>query len=120
MLIVAAWTMFALGVAHIVVGLVFFRQQFATAAGEGWIGCFHGVDSRRLAFWFTVFGPLVMMGGQIAVHAVHAGDLALLKLIGYYLVAIALMGVTALPKSPFWGALLLGPVFIAGGYGWIV
>ena len=119
MLIAAAWTMFALGVGHIVVGLVFFKRQFASAAGEGWIGRFQGVDSRRLAFWFTVFGPLVMMGGQIAVHAVQAGDLGLLRLIGYYLVAVALMGVTALPKSPFWVALLLAPIFIAGGHGWI-
>src|SRR6185436_15887410 len=91
MLIAAAWTMFALGVGHVVVGLVFFKSQFANAAGEGWIGRFQGVDSRRLAFWFTVFGPLVMMGGQIAVHAVRSGDLALLRLIGYYLMAIALM-----------------------------
>jgi hypothetical protein len=59
------------------------------------------------------------MGGHIAVHAVQAGDLALLSLIGCYRVAIALMGVTALPKSPFWGALLLAPVFIAGGNGWM-
>jgi hypothetical protein len=85
MLIAAAWTMFALGVGHVVVGLVLFKRQFANAAGEGWIGRFQGVDSRRLAFWFTVFGPLVMMGGQIAVHAVQQGDMALLKLIGYYL-----------------------------------
>lgn len=120
MLIAAAWTMFALGVGHIVVGLVFFKRQFADAAGEGWIGRFQGVDSRRLAFWFTVFGPLVMMGGQIAVHAVQQGDLALLKLIGCYLAGVALMGVTALPKSPFWVALLLAPVFIAGGCGWLV
>ena len=119
MLIAAAWTMFALGAAHIVVALVFFRQQFTTAIGAGWIGQFQGADSRRLAFWFTVFGPLVMMGGHIAVHAVHAGDLALLEVIGYYLAAVALMGVTALPKSPFWGALLLAPVFVAGGHGWI-
>lgn len=119
MLITAAWTMFGLGVAHVVFGLVLFKHPFAAAMGAGWIGQFQGVDSRRLAFWFTVFGPLVMMAGQIAVHAVQGGDLALLRLIGYYLAAIALIGVTALPKSPFWIALLLAPVFIAGGHGWI-
>ena len=37
-------------VAHVVVGVVFFRHQFAGAIAEGWIGRFQGVDSRRVAF----------------------------------------------------------------------
>ena len=119
MLIAAAWTVFALGLAHVVVGLVFFRHQFAGAFAEGWIGRFQGIDSRRVAFWFTVCGPLAMMGGHIAVRAVHAGDLPLVAVIGYYLAAVALAGVTALPKSPFWAVLALAPVLIAGGHGWL-
>lgn len=109
--------MFALGVAHTVVGLVFFKPQFAAAISAGWIGQFQGADSRRLAFWFTVFGALLAMGGHIAGRAVHAGDLGLLTLIGACMAAISVVGITALPKSPFWAALLLAPVFIAGGLG---
>ena len=59
------------------------------------------------------------MGVQIALHAARAGDLELLRMLGFYLLAIALVGVLALPKSPFWAALLLGPVFIGAGFGWL-
>ncbi len=63
-------------------------------------------------------GPLLVMGRHVAVHAAQSHDLALLRILGWYMLSIAVCGVLALPKSPFWAALLLSPVFLAGGYGW--
>jgi hypothetical protein len=119
MLLSAAWILFALGIAHIIYGVAWFRFPIKEAIAEGFIGKFTGVDSRRLAFWFTAFGPLLAMGGHVALHAVNAGDYGLIKIIGFYLLAVSIVGVLALPKSPLWAALLLALIFIAAGYGWI-
>ena len=119
MIIAAAWALLVLGMCHTLLGLVKFRQPIKEAIHDGFIGQFRLADSRRLAFWFTIFGPLLVMGGQVALHAAHASDLELLKLIGFYMLAVSVMGALALPKSPFWIALILCPVFIAGGYGWL-
>lgn len=119
MLSTAAWILLFLGIAHVVYGIVWFKTPIAQAIGEGFIGKFMGIESRRLAFWFTAFGPLVAMAGHVALHAVGAADHGLLKIVGFYLLGTSAVGVLALPKSPLWAALLLSPVFIAGGYGWI-
>ncbi|MES2070596.1 MAG: DUF6463 family protein [Pseudomonadota bacterium] len=121
MVVIAAWVLLFLGVVHTILGFIWFKQTFKEAWLEGLIGKFglETLEIRRLAFWFTIVGPLMIMGGNIAIHAGQVGDHALLKIIGFYLFFIAIIGVLALPKSPFWAAMLLCPIFIAGGYGWI-
>jgi hypothetical protein len=119
LLVVAAWSLFALGVGYVVVTLVLFRRPLAAALKAGWIGQFEAPASRRVAFWFAVFGPLLMLSGQVAVHAVNVQDLALLHTIRIYLVVLGLFGALALPRSPFWGAVLIGPVLLAGARGWL-
>ena len=119
MLIFAAWMLFVLGIVHCIFGFVRFRQPIREALQDGFFDKFKGFDSRRLALWFTIFGPLVAMAGQVAVHAVHIGDLELLKTVGLYVLGVSVLGVLAVPKSPFWLGLLLSPVLVAGGYGWL-
>src|SRR5205814_4184679 len=116
---IAAWIFVVLGVAHTFYGLARFKQPIREALHDGFVGQFKSADARRLAFWFTIAGPMMVMGGQVALHAVHAGDLALLNVVGFYMLGICLLGALALPKSPFWIALPLCPVLIAGGCGWL-
>lgn len=116
---VVAWFMFALGIAHIIYGLVKFRIPLAEAFSAGLIGQFTAPEVRRTAFWFLIFGPLLMLTGHVGVHAVAAGDLALLKILGAYAFATSLVGVAALPKSPFWAAAIAAPMLLAAGYGLI-
>jgi hypothetical protein len=75
---------------------------------------------RRMAFWFTIFGPLLLMAGHVALHAVRSHDLALMQLVGAYMSALGLLGATALPMSPFWAAVVIGSMSIARGRGWLV
>jgi hypothetical protein len=114
---IAAWCLFALAIAHCLFGLSRFRQPLQQAVSAGFIGQFAATPERRTAFWFMLFTLPMMLAGQVAAHAAHSGDLALLRLIGWYLLAIALIGVAAFPKSPFWGALLLAPMLLAAGHG---
>lgn len=115
----ASWFMFLLGIAHIVFGLVRFGGPVADALNAGLIGQFAEPEVRRTAFWFLIFGPLLMLAGQVGIHAVAKGDLALLKMVGIYAFATAVIGVAAFPRSPFWAPLVVAPALIAAGYGWI-
>jgi Family of unknown function (DUF6463) len=116
---IAAWSLLALDAAHIAVTVGLFHQTFADAVTSGWVNQFHAPDARRVAFWFAAFGPLLMLAGHVCVHAVRNHDLALLNILGTYLTALGLAGGLAIPRSPFWGAVLIGPVLIAGSNGWV-
>jgi Family of unknown function (DUF6463) len=113
-----AWFIFVLGIVHILFGLVRFRGPVLDAVSAGYIGKFAVPEVRRTAFWFLIFGPLLMLAGQVGIHAVAQGDLALLRILGIYSLVTAVLGAAAFPKSPFWAPLLAAPVVIAVGYGW--
>ena len=118
MAVIAAWALVVLGLGHIAVGIVMFKKPLAGAVRAGFIGQFVGHPDRRGAFWFMIFGPLLVMGGHLAIHAVNTADTRLLTLIGFHLLAVGMVGSLALPKSPFWVGLVASSVFIAAGYGW--
>jgi uncharacterized membrane protein HdeD (DUF308 family) len=112
-----AWSLFALGVVHIAFGLIKFRAPLAAAVTAGIIGQFKVPESRSTAFWFLISGPALMLSGHTAVHAVTVDDIALLKIVGTYMLVSSIVGVTAFPKSPFWALLLLSLLLVAAGYG---
>ncbi len=112
-----AWFMFLLGVVHIIFGLVRFKGPVLDAVSAGFVGKFMAPEVRRTAFWFLIFGPLLMLAGHVAIYAVSHSDPGLLKLLGLYAFAVAVLGVAAFPKSPFWAPLMASPVLIAAGYG---
>jgi uncharacterized membrane protein HdeD (DUF308 family) len=114
---IVAWVLLALGITHIAYGLVKFKVPLAEALAGGIIGQFKAPEIRRTAFWFLMCGPLLILSGHVAVHAVAVGDLALLKVVGIYTLVSSAIGVAVFPKSPFWASLLLSPLLIAAGYG---
>lgn len=114
---VLAWSLFVLGVAHILFGVKRFKAQLAAVVAAGFVGQFSVSEDRRTAFWFLLVGPLLMMAGQVAVHAVATGDMWTFRLLGIYLLVTSSIGVTAFPKSPLWAPFFLSLPFIAVGYG---
>ena len=119
MVSIAAWILVVLGLGHTATGVVKFKEPLAQAVRAGFVGQFVGHPDRRAAFWFVIFGPLLVMGGHLAIHAVKTADPALLKIIGFYFLAVALVGSLAAPTSPFWVGLIAAAVFVAAGYGWV-
>ena len=113
----AAWFMFGLGIVHIIFGVVKFKGPLADAVSAGFVGQFAMPEVRRTAFWFLIFGPLLMLSGHVGIHAVAQGDLALLRILGTYALTTAVLGLAAFPKSPFWAPLVVAPMLIAAGYG---
>ena len=119
MVIIAAWILIVLGLGHTAVGGVLFKKPLADAVRAGFVGQFEHYPDRRAAFWFMIFGPLLVMGGHLAIYAVNTADARLLRIIGFYLLVIAAVGCLALPKSPFWAGLVSSAVLICAGYGWL-
>jgi len=54
---------------------------------------------RQATFWFLVFSPLLFLLGQITNRAVDGRDTHVLKLVGWYLVGLGVVGVAVLPIS---------------------
>jgi hypothetical protein len=115
---VFAWLLFVLGIAHIAFALVKFKAPLFDAVAAGFVGQFKAPEIRRTAFWFFIFGPVLMLAGHAAVHAIAVGDFALLRIIGAYATVTSVIGIAALPKSPFLIALPISAVILACGYGW--
>jgi hypothetical protein len=111
--------LFVLGVAHIIYGVVKFRAPLSEVVAAGFFGQFKVSEIRRTAFWFVIFGPLLMLAGHIAIRAVAVGDLGLLKVIGGYALFVSIAGVSAFPKSPFVASLIVSTLLIAAEYGWL-
>jgi len=96
-----------------------FKRPLVEAVRAGFVGQFVGHPDRHEAFWFMIFGPLLVMGGHLAIHAVNSANARLLRMIGFYLFAISVVGSLAAPDSPFWAALVSSAVLICAGYGWL-
>jgi hypothetical protein len=63
--------------------------------------------------------PVVGHGGYVAIHAVNTADARLLRIIGFYLLAVGVLGSLALAKSPFWVGVVSSAVLVGAGYGWV-
>jgi hypothetical protein len=111
-----AWAVFILGAAHILFGVVRFQAPLLAAVMDGLVGQFAVPEIRRTAFWFVMVGPLVMLVGHLAIHAVSVGDFKVLKVIGAYMLIFSAVGVVAFPASPLWAPLLLSLLLMAVGY----
>jgi hypothetical protein len=98
---VFSWSLLLLGVAHCLLGLAKYRKPIGDAIAEGLFGKFAGIDERRIAFWFTIFGVLLTMAGHVAIVSAAAGNTDLVRLVAVFVLGAAILGTIALPKSPF-------------------
>ena len=113
------WTLFALGVGHILYGCVKFRAPLLEAITSGVVGKFSVPEVRRTAFWFVMFGPLLMLAGQVAIYAASIGDVHLIRLVGAYLLGVSVVGIFALPRSPFLAGIAISSLLLASSCGYI-
>ena len=111
-----AWLLFILGIGHIGYAFVKFGAPLWAGVSAGVVGQFGAPEIRRTAFWFTMFGPLLMLAGQVAIRAASTGDTRLYRLVGIYLLAISAIGVLAIPVSPFLVGALISVLIVAASY----
>ena len=87
-----------LGLAHIAYGARKYAAPLRAAWAGGYIGQFAATEERRTAFWFMIFGPLLVLAGHAALHAAAMGDLTLLKIVGSYLLLTGVLLSAALVR----------------------
>ena len=93
--------MIATGILHTLVGLWFLRQPLLDILGAGQWMSVTGHEDRVSAFWFILFGVLLMMFGQFVRWALaRTGTLP--ASLGWSLLVLGVTGVAFMPDSGFW------------------
>ena len=106
-------------VGHALVGAILFSEPLSAIVSAGVINSirppmYSGQPhfDRIAAFWFLLFSPVLFLFGQIINHAVSHRDVGSLRLIGWYLVGIGIVGAAILPVSGNWLLLPLGAIVL--------
>ncbi len=94
-------TMIGLGATHIALGIALYHRQFRAMAREGVVGTVEGRPDRELAFWFTIFGPVLIAHGQFARWSLRRTG-ALPEGWAWNLLATFTAGTVLMPRSGFW------------------
>jgi len=104
----------AVGIGHLVVGLAVFHAPLAAILRDGVVDTIQlGVDfDRQAAFWFLFATPVTFLLGQLTNRAVAHRDGRSVRIAGWYLLGMAIVGVTMMPISGFWLLLALAPLFL--------
>lgn len=112
MITIAGYILIALGIGHTVVGVVKYRTPLTGLFRDGYFNAAVGHADRLLAFWFLLFAVMLLLLGQSILHAEKTGDDVLLEMLAWYVTGIGVAGAAALPRSPFWVAVVLGPLIL--------
>ena len=109
MLRVSGYWLIATSIIHVLVGAWLYAEPLADIARNG---LFNAVDpefDRNAAFWFMMIAPLLFTLGQLCCWA-QAQSIDLPAFVGWYLLAISVVGVVLMPISAFW--LLIPPAVL--------
>jgi hypothetical protein len=90
------------GLLHTAFGLIVYREGWTRIGG---IGIWNSVDGdlqREHAFWFTVFGPAVLLLGAILRWLGTQSGLRLPRFVGLSLLVFAAATCLLMPVSGFW------------------
>lgn len=117
MLVYVAWFMVALGMGHTLLGFSRFSGELSAALAEGYWNRFKDNERRTLAFWFVIFGPMLSFLGYMCVLAIQTNQAYQLQSLGAFMFFIGISGAAAFPRSPFWCAVVFGPVFFIASQG---
>lgn len=95
----AGTLVFGLGVVHQAIGLVFAREPLLAILDAGLIDAVGHDFDRQFGFWFVFAGFLTMLFGA-ALRALERGP-GVPTAIAWGFAALTVLGVVALPLSPF-------------------
>ena len=91
------------GLLHTVVGLIIYMKQLQPiVAGGLWSTVGEGQWDRGTAFWFMMFGFLLILLGYTADWLMKKKEIALPAAFGWTLFAVCLIGAVVMPVSGFW------------------
>ncbi len=105
-----AWigkSVIAVGVIHLLFGLVFMHSVLAVLWSEGLFNTVNGEPPREMVFWFFVAGFLLLIVGGL-VDRLETSGLGLPKFLSWSFLALVIVGIIVMPISGIW--LLVPPL----------
>lgn len=117
--------LYVIAVGHVVVGIALFQEPLAAiwrdgvvnsigspimAGTDSWLGTPQPQFDREAAFWFVLFGPCLWILGQAVQRAIELADSRLLRLLGWDLFAVGIVGAAIMPVSGFWLMIPFAPL----------
>ncbi len=98
--------MIAMGVGHALIGIILFHDAFLAILREGIVntiqppGFVADPQFDRIAlFWFLIFSPVFSMLGQVTRRAIARGAPEILRVVGWNLLGMGVVGTAVLPIS---------------------
>lgn len=95
-------------IAHIGVAGATYRAPLIEIAASGLVDKVPDRGDRATAFWFTMAGPTLWLGGRLLRSAEESGDTGAQQAAGTVLTATGLVGAAAMPKRGLWALLASG------------
>ena len=102
------------GAGHLLVGAVLFHAPLAAIAHHGVVNTVPlGVDfDRQAAFWFLFASPMTFLLGHLTNRALARQDAPFVRVVGWNLLGMGVVGAAVMPVSGFWLLLALAPLFL--------
>ncbi len=94
------------GFVHMAVGIIEFYETLFAIASDGVWNTVDGIPGRPLAFWFMLFGLLMILFGAL-VDFIESRGLSIPRPLSWVFFFIVLLGILAIPVGGGW--LLLPP-----------
>ena len=101
-LVWTAWWIVAIGALHTLFGLLEYSSGWTAIANAGFWDAVEGEPPREHAFWFTLFGPFLVLLGALMRWIVHQPRLRLPAFLGWGLLLFAAVAALLIPVSGFW------------------
>ena len=112
--------MIAMGVGHALIGIIVFNDAFMAILREGFVNTIqppgygtHPDFDRIAVFWFLIFSPVLSMLGQITRRAIAHGAVDILRVVGWNLSAMGIVGAAVFPISGNWTLIAAGVLVLA-------
>lgn len=102
---------------HLVVGAWLFREPLGALLRDGYVGAVNPDPARRLAFWFQLLTPILVLIGLVVSRALETGDTHILAIVGWGLLGLGVVGAAGMPVSGFWILIALSVPLLMEVYG---
>ena len=113
---IISFIVLAVGIGHVITGLVIFRPQLRAISNDGFINAVLPHFDRRAALWLILFGVMIAMTGHLLVHAARVGDPTGVRIAGWYLLGVSGVGTLTQTRSPSSLLVVLSLVLLGVSY----
>jgi hypothetical protein len=96
-----AWALVALGVLHLVLGVVWFWEVWLRVAHDGFFDAIDPWMDRNAAFWFTYQALPLLLVGVLCLRLLRDTGRPLPRSIGWWLLGFGALGTFFMPASGF-------------------